>query len=41
MERNFEDPGILKWMAAGAAAGAATTLIGMRASPSIVATIGE
>lgn len=28
MERNFEDPGILKWMAAGAAAGAATTVIG-------------
>lgn len=28
MERNFEEPGILKWMAAGAAAGAATTLIG-------------
>ena len=28
MERNFENPGILKWLAAGAAAGAATTIIG-------------
>jgi hypothetical protein len=28
MERNFEEPGMIKWMAAGAAAGAATTLIG-------------
>lgn len=28
MERNFEEPGIMKWLAAGAAAGAATTLIG-------------
>ena len=29
MERNFEEPGIVKWLVAGAAAGAATTLIGM------------
>ncbi len=28
MERNFEDPVVIKWMVAGAAAGAATTLIG-------------
>lgn len=28
MESNFEEPGITKWLAAGAAAGAATTIIG-------------
>lgn len=28
MEHNFEEPGMLKWIAAGAAAGAATTIIG-------------
>ena len=28
MERNFEEPGIVKWLVAGAAAGAATTIIG-------------
>lgn len=28
MEKNFEEPGMFKWMAAGAAAGAATTIIG-------------
>lgn len=28
MERNFEEPGLLKWLVAGAAAGAATTIIG-------------
>lgn len=28
MERNFEEPGLFKWLVAGAAAGAATTIIG-------------
>ena len=28
MERNFEEPTILKWLIAGSAAGAATSLIG-------------
>ena len=28
MESNYEEPGIMKWLAAGAAAGAATTIIG-------------
>ncbi len=28
MERNFEEPTIAKWLVAGSAAGAATTLIG-------------